>query len=52
MEIIGYTLLLGGAATLVGYGLAAAMRGLAGKNVLIIKCADPAYSGDPRCSSL
>lgn len=52
IELIGYTLLIGGATAMVGYGISAALRGLAGKDVLIIKCADPAYSGDPRCSGL
>ena len=51
-EVIGYTLLIGGATALVGYGISAAMRGLGGKNALMIKCADPAYSDDPRCLSL
>lgn len=51
-ETIGYVLLFTGAAALVGYGLSVAYRGLAGKNVLIIKCADPAYADDPRCSDL
>lgn len=52
IEHIGWALLIGGATAMVGYGIAAAMRGLSGKDVLIIKCADPAYSADPRCTSL
>ena len=51
-ENIGYTLLIGGATAMIGYGLSAAYRGLAGRNVLTIKCADPAYASDPSCTSL
>ena len=52
IEQIGLALIIGGAVAMIGYGLAAAMRGLAGKDVLIIKCADPAYSADSRCDTL
>ncbi|MDN5344535.1 MAG: hypothetical protein PWQ18_646 [Clostridia bacterium] len=52
LEHILWALIITGAASLVGYGVTAAMRGLAGKNVLIIKCSDPAYANDPRCSQL
>jgi hypothetical protein len=52
MENIIWALVIAGAAAGVGYGVSAALRGLAGKNVLIIKCSDPAYANDPRCSQL
>ncbi len=51
-ETVGYVLIIGGAAAMIGYGLAAAMRGLAGKNVKTIKCADPSYAAaHPECST-
>ncbi|WP_338826348.1 hypothetical protein MTBGP_11600 [Moorella thermoacetica] len=52
LEHIIWALIIAGAAAGVGYGVSAALRGLAGKNVLIIKCSDPAYANDPRCSQL
>ncbi|MHB1126956.1 MAG: hypothetical protein ACYC2T_08365 [Bacillota bacterium] len=41
MEIIGYTVLIGGAVTLVGYGISAALRGLTGDVITEIKNAAP-----------
>ncbi|MEW8958693.1 MAG: hypothetical protein AB2448_06220 [Moorella sp. (in: firmicutes)] len=52
LENIIWALLIAGVASLAGYGVTTALRGLAGKNVLIIKCSDPAYANDPRCSQL
>ncbi|MBO8160684.1 MAG: hypothetical protein H0Z24_03525 [Thermosipho sp. (in: Bacteria)] len=45
VEIIGYTIILGGATALIGYGLSAAMRGLAGSVIKNIKSADPNNPG-------
>lgn len=52
IQVVVWTLIGVGAAAMIGYGIAAAMRGLAGKQVLTIKCADPAYADDPRCDNL
>jgi len=41
VEIIGYTILILGAATLVGFGISAALRGLSGSVIKEIKEADP-----------
>lgn len=41
VEIIGYSVLIGGAAALVGYALSGGMRGLAGSVVKTIKDAAP-----------
>jgi len=41
VEVIGYVLIFGGITALVGYGLAAAYRGLAGSVIKTIKDADP-----------
>lgn len=41
VEIIGYSVLIGGAAALVGYALSGGMRGLAGSVIKTIKNADP-----------
>jgi hypothetical protein len=41
VEIIGYTVLIGGATALVGYGLTTAYRGLTGSVIKTIKDADP-----------
>jgi len=41
VEIIGYTIIIIGATTLIGFGLSAAYRGLAGSVIKEIKNADP-----------
>lgn len=41
VELIGYTILIGGATALVGYGLTTAYRGLTGSVIKEIKDADP-----------
>lgn len=41
VEIIGYTVLFLGAATLIGYGISSALRGLSGSVIREIKEADP-----------
>lgn len=41
VELIGYTILIGGAAALVGFGLTTAYRGLTGSVIKEIQDADP-----------
>ncbi|MHB1127550.1 MAG: hypothetical protein ACYC2T_11465 [Bacillota bacterium] len=41
VEIIGYTLLIGGAVTLIGFALSVAYRGLAGTIIQDIQNASP-----------
>jgi Flp pilus assembly pilin Flp len=41
VELIGYTILIGGAAALVGFGLTTAYRGLTGSVIKEIQAADP-----------
>lgn len=41
VEIIGYTILIGGATALVGFSLTSAYRGLTGSVIKEIKDADP-----------
>lgn len=41
VEMIGYTILILGAATLVGFGITTALRGLSGSVIKEIKEADP-----------
>jgi len=41
VELIGYTLLIGGATALIGFGLTTTYRGLTGSIIKEIKDADP-----------
>lgn len=41
VEIVGYAVIIGGAAALVGYALSGGMRGLAGSVIKTIKNAAP-----------